>query len=452
MPALSSRRQFVKGSLALSSILIVPGHVLGKGDDLPPSERANLAMVGLGNRANALSSMSAGHNLVALCDANQNAAFLPKAKARAPKAPFFDDYRVMLDKMGKDIDGVIVATPNHLHYPIAMACMMAGKNVYVEKPMAITPWELRGMAKASQKYKIVSQMGNQGHSTEALLICKEWIGTGLLGKVNEVHVWSKRTGIAKVPEVKENPVPEGLNWDLWLGPAKERPFSPAWIKWRSWWDFGGGVLYDIGCHTIDAPFYALDLGAPSMIKAEPSNPSSPCPPQASTIEYNFPAKGDRGPVKLFWYDGRRIPPRPKGLEPDRAFDQMAAEGGCYISGEKGSLFMPGMRPESCRLIPESWMQEVAKAKQLPTKSAERQGLEKAGHLANWVKAFKTGGKACSDFAVYAAPLAEIVCLGTIALRSKELIHWDAEHIGIPNNPEAEQLLRPHVRKGWEYEA
>ena len=328
-----SRRTFMGAAASTTfAFSIVPGRVLGKD---APSNKLNIAVIGASGRGGANLRGVQSENIVALCDVD-----MERAKNNIRKnsgAKLFRDFRVMLDKMQKDIDAVIVSTPDHTHYVAVMAAIQRGKHVYCEKPLAHSVYEVRKLTEAARKYKVATQMGNQGHSSEHIRLCCEWVADGAIGDVREVHAWSNRPmgGYAfpsGLPRPKDTPpVPDTLNWDLWLGPAQYRPYHPMYapIYWRGWLDFGTGALGDMGCHIIDPAFWALKLGSPTSVEANVSynpnpefwmsslarggSPKDEIPdylnklrketyPVASIVRYEFGARGKMPPVKLTWYD------------------------------------------------------------------------------------------------------------------------------------------------------
>ena len=375
-----SRRRFV-GTMATTAagLTIVPRHVLGAGFQAP-SDTVNVAIVGYANAnamgTNNLLNVAKTDNIVALCDCDESAAAKAGRAQRGttldkfPKATDYKDFRVMLEKQ-KDIDAVLVATPDHTHAVIAMAAMQLGKHVYVQKPLTRTISEARALTEAARKYKVVTQMGNQGRSEEGLRLMQEWFEAGAIGQVREVHCWTNRPiwpqGMPRPTE--EQAVPDGLDWDLWLGPAPMRPFQKTYhpFGWRAWQDFGAGAMGDMACHVMDAANTVLKLGAPTSVEASIAyNFLPPAPgqkgfgqrvqyndsyPPSSTIHLTFPERGNMPPVKLHWYDGGLLPARPEDLEPERRLP----ESGTIFVGDKGKMWCETYS-ESPRLIPESAMQ------------------------------------------------------------------------------------------------
>jgi predicted dehydrogenase len=440
------RRQFLKAAgLAAAALAIGNSAVLAKTSVRrkhfrDPSRKLRIACVGCGGQGNYDVAHLSDEEIVALCDVDWNRA--GKTFQKHPDAPKFKDYRKMLIEMGDKIDAVSITTPDHMHFPIAMMAMEMGKHVRVQKPMAHAVWEARQMAETAHRHGIVSQMGNQGHAGEGIRLLKEWLDAGAIGQVREVHIWTDRPiwpqGLERPTEI-ETP-PEFLDWNLWQGVAPERPFNKCYLpfKWRGWWDYGCGALGDMGCHTMDAAFWALDLGAPLSIEAESGGGNNETAPNWSIITYQFPASGDKPPVTLKWYDGGKRPPRPKDLEADR---QMPKSGQLLI-GEDGSIMDATDYCDSPRIIPEAKM----KAFKRPAKTIPR--IPGGDSHKEWIRACK-GGPSCGSNFDYASLLTETVLLGNVAIRAGRKVHWDGMNrwqINIPNAPDINRLLRPPYRK------
>jgi len=360
--------------------------------------------------------------------------------ARRPGCQVYVDYRTMLERANKDIDAVLVATPNQVHAVASLAAIQAGKGVYCEKPLTHSIYEARQLARAARQAGVATQMGNQGHSTEDIRQAVEWIRAGAIGKVREVHAWQggpNRSMPATRP-TETPPVPEGLSWDLWLGPAKTRPFHPAYapLTFHYWWDFGSGTLGNYGCHTLDTAVWSLDLEFPTMVEASSTALSEETTPAAAMYRYVFPRRGNQPPVDVFWYDGGLRPPRPPFLEPDR---ELPPAGGSLIVGEEAAI-LSGVWSGSPRIIPEEKMRRY----QPPSPSIPRS----QGHHRDWITACKGGPPASSNFD-YAARLTEIVLLGVVALRAGTTIYWNGPEMKAANAPEADPLVRGYFRKGWE---
>ena len=463
-----SRREFVTTAAATAAgLTIVPRHVLGAGYQAP-SDTVNVAVVGYvhGMGTSNLMNVAKSDNIVALCDVDTSDA----AKAalvkngipeKFPKAKMHQDFRKMLESQ-KDIDAVVVATPDHNHAIVAMTAMQLGKHVYVQKPLTRTIAEARALTEAARKYKVVSQMGNQGHSEEGLRLMQEWVAAGAIGAVREVHCWTNRPvwpqGYERPTDTP--PVPEGFDWDLWIGPTTMRPYNPAYhpFSWRAWQDFGAGAMGDMACHVMDAAFTVLKLGAPeSIIASEAFNvvksPGSPVSgyggshrveyndsyPPASVIHVSFPARGDMPPVKLHWYDGGILPERPDELELERRLP----ESGTIFVGEKGKM-MCETYSEGPRLIPETAMTAFTR----PPKTLPRVPGGRDGHEKNWLDAIRTHGQAVSHFD-YAGPFTEVVLLGNVALHFPGTrLMWDSANMKVINQPDADRFIHPNFRQGW----
>jgi len=423
--------------------MIVPRYVLGGARHTAPSEKLNIAGIGVGGQgASDLGNVSS-ENIVALCDVDWRHA--GGTFRRYPNASKYRDFRKMLDKEDKNIDAVVVATPDHIHAPATMAAIKRGKHVYCEKPLTHSVYEARKIAEAAREHKVATQMGNQGQATESPRLMCEYIWDGAIGPVREVHVWTDRPlrGLNAVywPQGVERPkekppVPETLDWDLWLGPSPWRPYHPAYLPftWRGWWDFGTGALGDIGCHALSPVFKALKLGHPTSVDAACTLVNTETYPVASVVNYQFPARGDMPPVKLSWYDGGMRPRRPDELE-----GQIGTNGALFI-GDKGKMLGE-------RLIPEARRKEYGKPPKILPRSP--------GHHQEWIEACKGGQPAGSNFPDHAGILAEAVLLGNVALRpelqeamNQTKLLWDGPNLKITNIPEANEFLRREYRQGW----
>jgi len=440
-----SRRGFMGAAATAAAFTVVPRHVLGGSGHTAPSEKLNIAGIGVGGRGSGDLSALESENLVALCDVDwRNAAGTFR---RYPNAKKYRDFREMLDKENKNIDAVMVATPDHMHFMASMWAIKQGKHVYCEKPLTHSVYEARTLAEAARKAGVATQMGNQGQAGEGPRLLRETIWDGAIGQVREVHVWTDRplNGINRWywPQGVDRPtdtpeVPDTLNWDLWLGPAPHRPYHPAYLpfRWRGWWDFGTGALGDIGCHSLDPVFRALKLGHPTSVEACCTLVNNETYPVASRVTYEFPARGDMAPVRVHWYDGGMKPPRPQELEDDRNWD---TNGTLYV-GDEGMIL-------GNRLIPESRQREYGK----PPQKVERS----PGHHKEWILACKGGKPAGSNFPDHAGLLAQVVLLGNVCLRplikekmTKVKLHWDGDAMKVTNVPEANQYLRREYREGW----
>ncbi len=434
-----SRRDFIGTAATVAAFTIVPRYVLGGPGNRAPSDKLNIAGIGAGGMGGNNINACRDENIVALCDVDDNRA--QGTYKRFPNARKWKDFRKMLDKQ-KDIDACIIATPDHTHTVAAMAAMQRGKHVYVQKPLTRMVWEARMLTEAARKYKVATQMGNQGHSGDGVRLICEWIWDGAIGDVREVHAWTNRPiwpqGIDRPKDTP--PVPDTLDWDLWIGPSPMRPYNPCYLPfaWRGWWDFGCGALGDMACHVIDPVFSALKLKYPTSVEACATSVNNETFPIASIVHYEFPAREGMPPVKLHWYDGGMKPPRPEALEPDRRLEQ--ASSNVLFIGDKGVLRC-GEYGDSPRLIPEKLMQEYER----PPKTLPRVGM---AHEQDWVTACKGGRAACSNFD-YSGPLTETVVMGNLAFRRLgHKLNWDGENMKMTNDDEANRYVKPEYRQGW----
>jgi predicted dehydrogenase len=430
-----SRRDALRRSAALGGLWVLGG-AGPRARAYAANESVGAAFVGVGGRGGAnLGGMSEveGVRVVGLCDVDRG--HLAGAARKHPDAKAFADFRRMLDAVGRDADAVVVSTPDHTHATAAHAALLRDKHVYCEKPLTRAIHAARVLARTAAERKLATQMGNGGHSSEASRRAVEIVKAGLVGTVKEVHVWTDRPiwpqGLPKRPDPQ--PVPEGLDWDLWLGPAPDRPYSAAYhpFKWRGWWDFGTGALGDMACHLMDVPFWALDLRDPTsveMVESEGANDETG--PTSSVTRYAFPERDGRPALMMTWYEGGRLPPK-------ELFDGApVAKGGALIVGETGTLLTG--RPT---LLPESRFRDVA----LPPPTLARS----PGHYADFVAAIRdpVGRPACSNFA-YAAGLTETVLLGVLAQRARRKIEWDAKAMAVRNDSALDPWIRPVYRAGW----
>lgn len=440
----TSRRTFLKSAAAASSILVVPGHVLGADGQTPPSERLNIAGIGVGGMgAGDIGAVAGGNNIVGLCDVDLNRA--ADTLKKFPKAREFRDFRRMFDAMEKEIDAVVVATPDHTHAVAAMAAIRRKKHVYCEKPLAHSVHEVRALMKAAREQNVVTQLGNQGHSFDSIRDFCEWIWSGAIGKVHTIHCGCEavNSAIGALPKLAEkHPVPGTLEWDLWLGPARERPYHPAYLpgSWRGWVPFGNGTVGDWVCHVVDPVFWALDLGAPTTIQAHVRDwdPKSQADafPRGERIEFHFPARGDRGAIHMTWYSGTERIPRPDAMDAE----EKGIGTGAVVIGDKGTIVYGSHGAGGVRLIPHSRMEAFQK----PPRTLPR-GLE---HHRDWLDAIRNNRKAGSDFS-YGGPLTEIAMLGVIAIKHPgETLEWDATATRFKNSASANALIEPPYRQGW----
>jgi predicted dehydrogenase len=446
-----TRREFLGASAtAAAGMMIIPRHILGGPGIAAPSDKLNIGCVGVGGKGTSDIWSVSTENVVALCDVDDThmARFLthkrndPEHLPMYEKANKYRDFRIMLEKE-KNLDAITVSTPDHTHAVIAMMAIKMGKHTFVQKPLTHTIKEARMLTKAAKEANVVTQMGNQGHSREGARLINEWIWDGAIGDVRDVHVWTNRPiwpqGIDAPKEIPS--VPSTLDWNLWLGPALFRPYHPTLCHfvWRGWWDYGTGALGDMGAHLMDQPFWALKLGYPDTVQASSTKYTKDSYPLAEVVTYEFPQRGKMPPVKLTWYDGGLMPPRPPEIEPGRMMGDEG--GGVLFVGDKGML-MCNTYGESPRLVPESKMQEYER----PEKSIPRSN----GIHEEWIEAIKAGKKSTTDFS-YSALLTETMLLANIAVLMQDKytkLEWDGKKMEFTNLPEANAYLHKDYRPGW----
>ncbi len=428
-----SRRRFLAQSSAAAAFpYIIPRSVRGAG------EKLNIAGIGVGGKGEVDVGFCAGQNVVALCDPDDARA--AGTVKKFPGAKVYKDFRKMLEEMGKGIDAVTVSTPDHTHAVAAVMAMKMGKHVYCQKPLTRTISEARMMLEVAREKKVATQMGNQGHANAGSRRLVELIQGGVLGKVREVHVWTDRPiwpqGMGR-PEGTP-PVPKSLDWDLWLGPAPERPYHKAYVpfNWRGFWDFGTGAQGDMGCHNSDVAFWSLGLRDPISAESESSGLNSETAPKWSVVTLQFPERDGRAALKFVWYDGGKLPPAElvKGTE--------LPKNGSILVGDKDTLYVPSMWGPGKFL-------SGAKAedfKEIPEKLPKHADFERR-HYEEWFEACKGGAPSYSNFEV-SAPMTEALLVGNLSVRLGKKIEWDAASMKAKNAPEADALIRPEYRKGW----
>ncbi|MCU0771783.1 MAG: Gfo/Idh/MocA family oxidoreductase [Verrucomicrobia bacterium] len=419
------------------------------------ADKLNIICVGAAGKGSDDIENCAGENILAICDVDE--ALAAPILARFPKAKFYKDWRVMLERE-KKAEAVVISTPDHTHAPIAAAAMRLKRAVFCQKPLTHSVYEARTLQKLARDSRVVTQMGNQGSAEDGLRRAIEVVQSGLLGQVRNVHLWSNRPiwpqGMDRPPGA--DPIPPGLDWDMWLGPAPARPFKKEVyhrFKWRGWQDFGTGALGDMGCHTANMPFRALKLGAPKTVEAESSGMNSESFPESSRIRYVFPERGNMAAVDLWWYDGGRKPDAFL-LEHVEKLLEKVPDSGCLMVGDKGLLFSPD--DYGSRFFVKLWDEEelVLSAEhegvgQIPFTVARNRFRGGTGqrHAQEWIAACKGQGTCFSDFAA-AAPLTELILLGCIALHDTRRLRWNGEKLQMDNAPETASLIRREYRKGW----
>jgi predicted dehydrogenase len=400
-----------------------------------PNEKLNVAGIGAGGRGADDIDGVKSENIYALCDVDEKQA--GGTFRRFPKAKVYYDFRVMLEKEAKNIDAVVIGTPDHTHAAAAVMAMRLGKHVYCEKPLTHSVYEARVMRETAAKYGVATQMGIQGHSYDLHRRAVELLHAGVIGPVREAHAWSDRPiwpqGIDRPTEAP--PVPRSLKWDLWLGPAPWRPYHPAYVpfNWRGWWDFGTGALGDMGCHVMDVVFWGLRLGAPTSVEAEVSDRHPETAPEWSIVRWEFPGRGGTPPVKLTWYDGGKKPAK------EVADGLVLPSNGALLIGEKGKMFVPDWHASDFKLLPGERFEGLRGPEETIPRSP--------GHHEEWIRACKGGAAALADFD-YAGRMTEAVLLGNVAIRAAERIEWDAESMKVTNSPKATRFVRREYRSGW----
>jgi len=440
-----SRRTFIGTSAAATfAFTFLPRRVWGA------NERLHFAGIGVGGKGSG-DIDQAGNlgDVVAICDIDDN-SLNSKAK-KFPNAKTYNDFRVMLDEMGKDIDAVTVSTPDHTHAPAAARAIQMGKHVYCQKPLTHSVHEARLLRDLARKHKVATQMGNQGTAEDGLRRAVELIQTGAIGPVREVHVWTNRPVWPQAPQITARPTdtpacPEHIHWDLFLGPAPERPYNSAYhpFNWRGWWDFGTGALGDMACHTANMAFMALKLGHPVSVEptSGPINPETF--PAWATITFEFPARGDMPPVKLVWHEGK-FENGEKNLPPeDLLYGEMPPGSGSLLVGDKGTLYSPNDYGASYRLFPAKDYEGF----QGPEAWLPRNGKGDQGMKNEWVEAIRGGQPGMSNFD-YAAMLTETILLGNVAMRVGKKLYWDGPSLKATNAPEAARFVNPLKRIGWD---
>jgi predicted dehydrogenase len=432
------RRQFTRRTFLMGAAAMAAGCATsGGGKSVSPNEKLNVAAIGVGGQGGGDLRSVAHENVVAICDVDPN--YAARIFNLFPDVPKYTDFREMFDRQ-KDIEAVVIATPDHTHYFAAKAAIERGIHVYVEKPMCHYIPESRKLTEMAKAAGVATQMGNQGHSFYGVWQLKSMIEEGWLGQVREVHCFTNRPtwpqGIDRPTDTP--PVPDGLDWDLWLGSAPERPYHPAYCphKWRGWWDFGSCALGDMGCHILDAPYTALNLGMPTHVQAESSGINNETGPAWSIITFDFAARGDMPPVKLTWHDGKKMPAMPAGIDPNTKLGD--SDGGSLLIGDKAVLTI-GTYGGNPRLLPEE--------KQKEYEAAHPERPEGVSHHRTWTEACKGGKPSLSNFD-YAGPFTELVLLGNVALRAGQPIEWDAANMRVTNLPEANQYVTRAYREPW----
>lgn len=444
-----TRRSFIKSTAALASTAFAPNLLLGQEKAL---KQLNVAAVGCGGKGlSDISEIASGNRIAFLCDIDKNLA--AKAIERFPDAQYFSDYREMFAAVADQIDVVTVSTPDHMHFPIAVEAIKRGKPVMVQKPMCNNIWEARALANYAKEKNVLTVMGNQGATMQGTRILREWIEAGVIGDVKEVYYWTNRPiwPQGEGLQFPAQPVPADINWDVWQGTcATDRPYNPDIhpFKWRGFWDYGCGALGDIGCHSMNSAFWALDLNGDFVVEASKVSAfDDVIAPKRSTVVYDFPAKGKRGPVKVIWQDGVNDPNtdkefvRPPGIPDDLQLD--SGYGQVFV-GTEGVLFL---NDAYCAGTPILFRKGV---KEPVEKVAEVYARVKGGPTQELCRAVRgEGPKPVSNFVDHAGPLTEMVLVGNLAVRLGKKIDWDLKAMEARGLPEVKAILKRQYRAGWE---
>jgi predicted dehydrogenase len=441
-----NRRNFIK-TAALASVAL-PHFSVGQ-PKASANSKLRVGLIGGGGIAQTAFSDCRDHEVVAIADVDDVSGAL--GFKAFPTATRYKDFRRMLDKQGKELDAVIVSTPDHTHFPATYAAMERGIAVHTQKPLTHNLWQARTLLKASHRFKVQTVMGNQGHNLEGMKLIREWIEAGLVGEVRSVHAWTNRAtpnSINSRHPIPAQSIPAHLDWDLWTGPAELGPYNEEICPkgWRWWWQYGSGGLGDIGCHTLDIPMYVLGLGYPSSVRVDNSLDAShelhdkKPKPGATTYVYDFPRAGKK-PLPVYWHEGGHLPRLPGAIKKS-VLDERGLAGGCLLVGDKNTIYSPGMRPTSPRLV-NDW-DELRR--NLPPKKLPRA-------VGNPVKelfaAIRGNIPKCGSNFDYAVPLTEIVLLGTIANRSGKTVEYLPEAMTFKDHS-LDRYIKEPVRKGWEY--
>jgi predicted dehydrogenase len=426
----SNRRQFLQVSALAGAGYFVAGKAVAD-EAKSPMETIRFACIGVGGKGSSDTADAAKHGtVVAICDVDDKT--LDKAAKLYPDAKKYNDFRKMFDEMAKSIDAVTVSTPDHTHAVASAMAMRLGKHCFTQKPLTHSLYEARRLGDIAREMKVATQMGNQGTAGGGLRKAAALIKAGVLGTVKEVHVWTNRPIWPQGgPRPAEAKAPEHVHWDLWLGPAAERPYGNGYhpFSWRGFWEFGTGALGDMACHTMNMPFMALDLRDPTAVEAESSGHNKESYPKWSIIKYTFPTRGQRPGLTMTWYDGGKRPAA------ELLNGENPATSGSLIIGDKGKLYSPGDGGGGYKLLGD-----VAELKV--------ETVSSPGHFTEFAKAVKGGPPAVSNFPDYAGPLTETVLLGNLAVWAGKKIEWDAKNQKATNAPEVEAIVKHEYRKGY----
>ncbi len=442
-----SRRHFFYGSLLAGT---VPAAGFGSAPSLKalgyksPNEKLNFAAIGAGGKGYSDIAGCSTETLVAMTDPDEKRA--ARTFNKYPNVPKYKDFRRMFDKEEKNIDAVLVSCPDHMHGSAAMWSMVRRKHVYCQKPLVRTVWEAQELMKAAAKYRVATQMGNQGYSSEGARQCAEIVWSGDIGKVTKVYAWTDRPGHywPQGPEVQvtEAPVPATLDWEAWQGGSLPQAYSPAYVphNWRAFPEYGCGAIGDMACHILGTPNMALNLGWPSSVECIKKDGSHPrLFPHQTVIRFLFPARGSMPPVELLWHDSMKAQPEVEGVPVGELLGDKDINGSLFV-GDKG-MVTTGCYGERTRLVPSSKMADYKMPPPFLTRSP--------GHYRDWIRACKGGEPSCSNFSV-SAPFVSWMLLGVISMKYDSKLEWDGNKLQFTNNKEANRHLKPRFRKGWQF--
>jgi predicted dehydrogenase len=450
-----SRRQFIRSTTFAAGAAALSGPFIVRGQNL--NSRIQVGVIGAGGKGSSDTdeTAKAGGVIVGLCDVDKGT--LASRGEKYPNAKRYQDFRKMLTEMDKEIDAVIVATPDHMHAPASIMAMNMKKHCFTQKPLVHSVYEARRMREVAKKMKVATQMGNQGSAGPGLRRAVEVIQAGVIGKPLELHVWSNRPiwpqGIER--PTGEDAVPDTLDWDQWLGPAPWRPYKKDTyhtFKWRGWQDFGTGALGDMACHTVNMPFRALKLGYPNQIEAVSTGMNKETYARSSKIRFQFPAREGLPPLSFWWYDGKPDGSDTYRPHADLTGDIVAKQGklpgsGCLIIGDKGRVFSPDDYGSQFFVRLKDEQQLIPSKEHEAVKAVPESIPRSPGHYVEWIEAIKGGRPAYSNFDI-AAYLTEIILLGCVALRVGHKLDWDGPKMRATNCQEAAQYVKREYRQGW----
>jgi predicted dehydrogenase len=448
MSARANRRDFLKTTAAAGIGYWVAGGVAAQ-PSKSPNEQIQFACIGVGGKGNSDSAHAAENGvIVAICDVRESELNRKKKDSAFERAATYTDFRKMLEELGDSIDAVTVSTPDHTHAVAAAMAMKQGKHVYCQKPLTHSIYEARTLGELARKHNVMTQMGNQGTALEGLRVAAQVVKEGHLGPVKEVHVWTNRPiwpqGV-NVRRPTNTPAPKGVDWDCFIGPAKMRPYHSSYfgLGWRGYWDFGTGALGDMACHTMNMPFMALDLREPVSAEASGEPHNEETYPRGARVKFEFPARGDRPALVVYWYEGKDENGKPYRPPEEVMMGQKAEGSGCLIVGEKGALYSPNDYGAAYTMLPAEKFEGFDRASY-----NQPGGDNDSRHFKEFADAIRSGKQPTSNFPDYAGPLTETVLLGNLAIWSGKRIEWDAKNMKPTNAPELAWIVQHEYRDGW----